>query len=101
MLDHDGGSVPVRLFLERSKPCRCVMLDHDEGSGPARLLLERSNCCSCVMLDHDGGSVPEMPLLCSWMDVTFKPLQLMPCQSHMGTDGSPHPLLLNHRVVVV
>jgi hypothetical protein len=39
MLDHDGGSDPVRLLLERSKYCSCVMLDHDGGSDPVRLLL--------------------------------------------------------------
>jgi hypothetical protein len=39
------------------------MLDHDGGSGPVRLLLERYNSCSCVMLDHDGGRVPVRLLL--------------------------------------
>jgi hypothetical protein len=39
------------------------MLDHDGGSDPVRLLLERSNPCSCVMFDHNGERVPEMPLL--------------------------------------
>jgi hypothetical protein len=77
------------------------MFDHDGGSVPVRLLLERYNCCSCVMLDHDGGRVPEMPFQCSVMDVTFVPLQPIPCQLQMGTNGSPHPLLLIHPVVVV
>jgi hypothetical protein len=53
------------------------------------------------MLDHDVGSVPVMPLLCSMMDVTFIPLQLMPYHSHIDTDVFPHPDELIHPVVVV
>jgi hypothetical protein len=77
------------------------MLDHDGGSDPVRLLLLSSKYCSCDMFDHDAGRVPEMPLLCRMINVTCVPLHVMPYQLQMATDVFPHPLLLIHPVVVV
>ena len=79
------------------------MLDHSEGRVPVRLLLLSFMNVSCVMFAHDTGKVPTIPL--PGRDISLKsPVAVQArtaYQLQIGTDGSPHPLLFIHPVVVL
>jgi hypothetical protein len=77
------------------------MLPHDGGSVPLMLFLLRFNCRILRMFPHEGRRVPAMVLCCRLIEKMSSPRQLIPYQSHIGTEVSPHPLLLIHPVVLM